>query len=93
MPVLWKVLNNATKAIIIIIIGFIEKYSAQENWRWEPQSLSLTISNDSQKHICASNVNPPKKGRLQDIADSDIHSSSCEEKDFSGSDTDSDDVL
>ena len=30
--------------------------------------------------------NLPKKGRLQDLSDSDIHSSSCEESDFSGSD-------
>ena len=28
----------------------------------------------------------PKKGRLQDLSDSDIHSSSCEESDFSGTD-------
>ena len=34
--------------------------------------------------------NLPKKGRLQDLSDSDIHSSSCEESDFSGSDADSD---
>ena len=34
--------------------------------------------------------NLPKKGRLQDLSDSDIHSSSCEESDFSGSDVDSD---
>ena len=30
--------------------------------------------------------NLPKKGSLQDLLDSDIHSSSCEENDFSGSD-------
>ena len=30
--------------------------------------------------------NLPKKGRLQDLSDSDIHSSSCEESDFSDSD-------
>ena len=30
--------------------------------------------------------NVPKKGRLQDLSNSDIHSSSCEESDFSGSD-------
>ena len=34
--------------------------------------------------------NLPKKGRLQDLSDSAIHSSSCEESDFSGSDVDSD---
>ena len=34
--------------------------------------------------------NLPKKGRLQDLSDLDIHSSSCEESDFSGSDVDSD---
>ena len=34
--------------------------------------------------------NLPKKGRLQGLSDSDIHSSSCEESDFSGSDADSD---
>ena len=34
--------------------------------------------------------NLPKKGRLQDLSDSDIHSSSCKESDFSGSDADSD---
>ena len=33
---------------------------------------------------------PIKKGRLQDIPDSDIHSSSYEESDFSGSQVDSD---
>ena len=69
----------------------IEKYYAQKNWRWEPQPL--TISNDSQKHVCASTVNPPKKACLQDIANSDAHSSSCEESDFSGSDADSYDEL
>ena len=31
-----------------------------------------------------------KKVRLQDLFDSDIHSSSCEESDFSGKDADSD---
>ena len=31
-----------------------------------------------------------KKVRLQDLFDSDIHSSSCEESDFCGSDADSD---
>ena len=30
--------------------------------------------------------NLPKKGSLHDLFDSDIHSSSCEENDFSGSD-------
>ena len=34
--------------------------------------------------------NLPKKGRLQDLFDSDIHSSSCKESDFSGRDADSD---
>ena len=34
--------------------------------------------------------NLPKKGRLQDLSDSDIHSSSCEESDFTGSDAYSD---
>ena len=34
--------------------------------------------------------NLPEKGRLQGLSDSDIHSSSCEESDFSGSDVDSD---
>ena len=34
--------------------------------------------------------NLPKKGRLQDLSDLDIHSSSCEESNFSGSDVDSD---
>ena len=34
--------------------------------------------------------NLSKKGRLQDLSDSDIHLSSCEESDFSGSDADSD---
>ena len=34
--------------------------------------------------------NPAKKGRLQGLPDSDIHSSSCEESGFSGSDVDSD---
>ena len=33
------------------------------------------------------------KDCLQDIANSDTHSSSCEESDFRGSDTDSDDEL
>ena len=37
--------------------------------------------------------NPLKKGRLQDIPDSDIHSSSCEESNFSGSEADSDSEL
>ena len=32
---------------------------------------------------------PLRKGRLQDIPDSDIHSSSYEESDFSDSETDS----
>ena len=32
----------------------------------------------------------PKKGCVQDLSDSDIHSSSYEESDFSGSDADSD---
>ena len=61
MPVLWKVLNNATETIII---WSIEKCYPQKNWRWELQPL--TISNDSQKHICATTVNLPKKGGLQD---------------------------
>ena len=34
--------------------------------------------------------NLPKKGRLQDLSDSDIHSSYCKESDFSGRDADSD---
>ena len=34
--------------------------------------------------------NPPKKGCLLDIPDSDIHLSSCKERDFSGSDADID---
>ena len=34
--------------------------------------------------------NLPKKVSLQDLFDSDIYSSSCEESDFSGSDADSD---
>ena len=34
--------------------------------------------------------NLPKKGRPQDLSYLDIHSSSCEESDFSGSDVDSD---
>ena len=34
--------------------------------------------------------NLPKKGHLQDLFDVDIHSSSCEESDFGGSDVDSD---
>ena len=33
---------------------------------------------------------PPKKGSLLDIPDSDIHSPSCDESDFSSSDADSD---
>ena len=33
--------------------------------------------------------NLPKKVRLQDLSDSDIHSSSCEEGDFSSSDANS----
>ena len=37
--------------------------------------------------------NPTKEGRLQDISDSDIHSSSCKESDFSGSYADSDTEL
>ena len=78
MPVLRKVLSNATETIII---RSTEKYYAQKNWRWEPRPL--TISNDSKKHVYASTVNPPKKARLQDIADSDAHSSFCEESDFS----------
>ena len=32
------------------------------------------------------NKESPLKGHLQDLFDSDIHSSSCEESDFSGSD-------
>ena len=84
MPVLWKVFSNATETTII---WSIEKYYAQKNWRWE--QWPLTISNDSQKHVCTSTVNPPKKACLQDMADSDAHSSSCEESDFSGNDADS----
>ena len=34
--------------------------------------------------------NLPKKGCLQDFSNSDIHSSFCEESDFSGSDANSD---
>ena len=34
--------------------------------------------------------NLPKKGCLQDLPDLDIHSSSCKEIDFSGSDVDND---
>ena len=37
--------------------------------------------------------NLPKKGRWQDLSNSNIYSSSCEESDFSGSDVDSDDEL
>ena len=33
--------------------------------------------------------NLPKKGHLQDLSNSDIHLSSCEESDFSGNDADS----
>ena len=32
----------------------------------------------------------PKKGRMQDLSDSDIHLSYCKESDFSCSDADSD---
>lgn len=56
MPVLQKVLNNATETTII---RSIEKYYAQENWRWEPRPL--TVSNNSQKRVCAPTVNPLKK--------------------------------
>ena len=34
--------------------------------------------------------NLPKKGCLQDLSDLDIHSSSCKEIDFSGTDVDND---
>ena len=34
--------------------------------------------------------NLPKKVRLEDLSNSDIHASSCEEGDFSGSDANSD---
>lgn len=53
MPVLKKLLNNATETTII---RSIEKYYAQENWRWEPRPL--TVSNNSQKRVCAPTVNP-----------------------------------
>ena len=39
------------------------------------------------------NKKSPKEGRLQDIPDSDIHSSSCEKSDFNGTDADSDPEL
>ena len=37
-----------------------------------------------------STKNLPKKSHLQDLSNSDIHSSSCEESDFTGSDAYSD---
>ena len=40
-----------------------------------------------------STKNPHRKGCLKDLPDSDIHSSSCEEGDFSGSFADSDAAL
>ena len=43
--------------------------------------------------MSASTVNPSKKGHLQDMATSDVHSSPYEEIDFSGSNTDSEDEL
>ena len=52
------------------------------------------VNNKNTRRHCEINPkltkNLPKKGRLQDLFDSDIHSPSCEESDFSDSDADSD---
>ena len=54
-------------------------------------------NNKNTRKRCAislkSTKNPPKEGHLQDIPDSDIHSSSCEKSDFNGTDADSDPEL
>ena len=61
-----------------------------------PVSIYLfKVSNKNSRKWCEINPNliknPPNKCCLQDIiANSDIHSSSFEESDFSGSDADSD---
>ena len=52
------------------------------------------VNNKNTRKQCEINPeltkNLPKKGRLQDLFDVDIHSPSCKESDFSGSDADSD---
>ena len=56
----------------------------------------FTCSKLTIKTLENSEINPkltknlPKKGHLQDLFDSDIHSPSCEESDFNGSDADND---
>ena len=56
---------------------YLFKVNNKNTRKWWEISLKLTKSS-------------PKKGCLEDIPNSDIHSSSCEESDFSGSDADSD---
>ena len=60
-----------------------------------PVGLYLSkVNNENTRKQCeispSLTKNPPEKGCLQDIPDSDICYSSCEESDFSGSDADSD---
>ena len=56
--------------------------------------LPVKVNNKNARKRCEISPkltkNLPKKGSLQDLFDSDIHSSSCEESDFSGGDADSD---
>ena len=52
------------------------------------------VNNENTRQRCEISLkltrNFPKNGRLEALSNSDIHSSSCEESDFSGSDADSD---
>ena len=57
-------------------------------------TYQFKVNNKNTRKRCEVNPkltkNLPKKVRLQDLSDSDIHSSSCEVGDFTGSDADSD---
>ena len=60
-----------------------------------PVSIYLFKFNNKNARKCCETSpkltkNLPKKGRLQDLSKPDIHSSSCEDSDFTGSDVDSD---
>ena len=52
------------------------------------------VNNKNTRKLCETSPkltkNLPQKGCLQGLSNSDIHSSSCEESDFSGTDVDSD---
>ena len=65
------------ETILFPVSSYLFKVNNNNTRKWCEISPKLT------KNLC-------KKGCLQDLSNSDIHSSSCEESDFTGHDADRD---